>query len=128
MKHIYEKDTDTGLYSISDGPGLVYDAQFTFAEARRIVACLNNDDSLTWDQIRDYVKGKTKVKPYATRNQTKQQAIKMDDARWQRLQAIAEDVITTPRPTKVNVDAKWQLAEMLRQIADGKLIVTENTD
>ena len=128
MKHTYNKDTDTGLYSISDGPGLVCEALFTFAEARRIVACLNADDSLTWDQIRDYVEGRTKVKPYATRNQTKQQAIKMDDVRWQRLQAIAEDVITTPIPTKTKINSKWQLGEMLRQIADGKLIVTTNTD
>ena len=128
MKHTYNKNVITGLYSISDGPGLAYEPQFTFAEARRAVACLNADDSLTWDQMRDYVKGRTKVKPYAARNQTKQQAIKMDDERWQRLQAIAEDVITTPIPTKTKINSRWQLGEMLRQIADGKLIVTTNTD
>lgn len=128
MKHTYNKNVITGLYSINDGRCPVYEAQFTFAEARRAVACLNADDSLTWDQMRDYVKGRTKVKPYTARNQTKQQAIKMDDERWQRLQAIAEDIITTPIPTKTKINSKWQLGEMLRQIADGKLGVVRNED
>jgi len=54
---------------------------------------------------------------------TKHHIVRIDDARWQRLQELAKRIITTNRPAFVRNDSGWQLTELLRLIADGKVEV-----
>lgn len=63
-KILWSKDPGTGLYAVvTDDGALIYEAGFTYREAQRQVACENHGD-FTWDECRDYVEGRTSVKPW----------------------------------------------------------------
>lgn len=55
---------------------------------------------------------------------TKHHILRLDDERWQRLQELAKQVVTTDRPARARPDSTWQVTELLRLLADGKLKIT----
>ena len=61
------KDGDKYGVDFSMSPGgdgaIVYESMFTAVQAFRIVKCLNQNDALTWEDIADYVEGRTDVMP-----------------------------------------------------------------
>lgn len=63
-------------------------------------------------------------RPDGTNGSTKHHIVRIDDPRWQRLQEIAKGIVTSPKPLRVREDSNWQLTEMLRLLADGKLSIT----
>lgn len=64
MNFLINYDPDLRLYGIEDEYGaLLYEAQFNYAEAGRLLRCVNRDSDLTWEECADYVEGRTDVMP-----------------------------------------------------------------